>query len=241
MTSRLPQTGFTRFLLLPLMMMALLLALSGCGDKEPEQRKAFIEFLQTRVLAKTQVAVPTLTDEETKAFGPYASDYALLTDYHKGMGNVFSASLGEVFAQFRGVNTVSSLMAKRDDLQKMAEQSASWKPVLVKLRADSESKHAALKQPDDLKVVYDQVWAKVIVAPGDAALQVATQVPEVLTLLVSQVDLLKQQGDKVTVSGNIVQFTDQKALDQYNAIQQKLQPLVMDLMKTAGQLQSMIR
>jgi len=52
---------------------------------------------------------------------------------------------------------------------------------------------------------------------------------------------LKQQGDKVTVSGNIVQFTDQKALDQYNAIQQKLQPLVMDLMKTAGQLQSMIR
>jgi len=81
----------------------------------------------------------------------------------------------------------------------------------------------------------------VSVAPGDAASQVATQVPEVLTLLVSQVDLLKQQGDKVTVSGNIVQFTDQKALDQYNAIQQKLQPLVMDLMKTAGQLQSMIR
>ncbi|WP_455817883.1 DUF3053 domain-containing protein [Pseudomonas cerasi] len=241
MTSRLPQTGFARFLLLPFIMLALLLTLSGCGDKEPEQRKAFIEFLQTRVLAKSQVTVPKLTDEETKAFGPYANDYALLTDYHKGMGDVFSASLGAVFEQFRGVNTVSSLMAKRDDIKKMADQSATWQPVLVKLRADSESKHAALKQPEDLKAVYDKVWDKVIVLPGDAASQVATQVPEVLTLLVSQVDLLKQQGDKVSISGNIVQFTDQKALDQYNAIQQKLQPLVMGLMKTAGQLQNMIR
>lgn len=241
MTSRLPQTGFARFLLLPLIMFALLLTLSGCGDKEPEQRKAFIEFLQTRVLAKSQLVLPTLTKDETDAFGPYANDYAVLTDFHKGMGEVFNSSLGPVFDNFRNVNTISSLITKRDEMKKAADQSATWKPVLVKVRADAESKHAAMKQPDDLKAVYDKVWAKVVVAPDEAALQVATQVPEVLTLMVSQVDMLKQQGDKVSISGNSVQFTDQKALDQYNAIQQKLQPLLMDLMKAAGQLQSMIR
>ncbi|HBI05806.1 MAG TPA: DUF3053 domain-containing protein, partial [Erwinia persicina] len=71
--------------------------------------------------------------------------------------------------------------------------------------------------------------------------QIATLVPETLALVVSQVDLLKQQGDKVKIIGNSVQFTDQKALDQYNAIQQKLQPLVTELSNTVSKLENMMR
>lgn len=241
MTSRLTQTGFARFLLLPLIMLALLFTLSGCGDKEPEQRKAFIEFLQTRVLDKPQLAVPQLTEDEKKAFGPYVNDYAVLTDYHKGVGDVFNTQMEDVFGQLRGVSSVGTLISKRDEIKKLADLSAGWKQTLVKLRAETESKRAALKQPDDLKAVYDRVWNKVIVAPDDAAGQVATQVPEVLTLLVSQIDLLNQQSDKVKISGNMVQFSDQKTLDQYNALQQQLRPRLVDLMKAAGKLQSMIR
>lgn len=241
MTSRLPQTGFARYLLLPLMMLALLLTLSGCGDKEPEQRKAFIEFLQTRVLAKSQLAVPQLTEDEKKAFGPYVNDYAVLTDYHKGMNDVFSASLMPVFASLNNVGSVSSLMAKRDEMSKMAADSEAWKPALAKLRAETDSKRSALKQPDDLKAVYDQVYNKLVAQPDDIAQQIARLVPETLSLVVSQVDLLKQQGNKVKIVGNTVQFTDQKALDKYNAIQQKLQSLVTELSNTVSKLENMIR
>lgn len=241
MTSRLTQTGFARFLLLPFIMLALLLTLSGCGDKEPEQRKAFIEFLQTRVLAKSQLAVPQLTDDEKKAFGPYASDYAILTDYHQGMSEIFNASLVPVFSSLNHVGSVTTLIAKRDEMSKMAADSKAWEPALAKQRADADAKHQALKQPEDLKAVYDQVYTKLVAQPDDVARQIATLVPKTLALVVSQVDLLKQQGDKVKIIGNSVQFTDQKALDQYNAIQQKLQPLVTELSNTVSKLENMMR
>ena len=38
--------------------------LAGCGDDEPKQRKAFIEFLQTRIVDKPGVHVPRLNDDQ---------------------------------------------------------------------------------------------------------------------------------------------------------------------------------
>ena len=44
--------------------LALPLLLAACGDKEPEQRAAFTQFLQTRIIDKPGVRVPQLTAEE---------------------------------------------------------------------------------------------------------------------------------------------------------------------------------
>ena len=54
-------TPLHRVFLLPFMLLLMMFALSGCGDKEPAQRKAFIDFLQTRILDKPVLAVPQLT------------------------------------------------------------------------------------------------------------------------------------------------------------------------------------
>ena len=240
MKLRSPLAEMTRYLLYPLIMLAMLLTLSGCGDNEPEQRKAFIDFLQTRVLAKTELAVPALTDKEKASFGPYLHDYQVLAGYHQQMNQIFNASLGPVFTHLSSIGSVSSLMAKRDEMTKMTADSEAWKPALTKVRADTDSKHAALTQPDDLKAVYDQAYSKLIVQPDAVAQQIATLVPQVLSLVVEQVDLLKAQGDTVQITGNQVQFRDPKALEQYNAIQQQLQPLATELMKTAVKLQHMM-
>ena len=58
--------------------------LAACGDKEPEQRAAFTQFLQTRIIDKPGVRVPQLTAEE-KSFGDYAAHYAVITDFNSGM------------------------------------------------------------------------------------------------------------------------------------------------------------
>jgi hypothetical protein len=232
---------FTRYFMLPLMLATLILAVSGCGDKEPAQRKAFIDFLQTRVLAKQTVSVPQLTKEERDQFGPYSADYALITDFHTQMNSEMNASLGPVFAGLNETVTVGKLLEKRDDLQKMVESSANWREKLVVLRKQADTRHSALKQPDDLKVVYNQAYEKVVVQPSEVAEQAFTLLPKVLTLVVAKADFIKAQGKKVTISGNTLQFDKQATLDKYNAIQQQLLPLNAELIKLSGQMQKMVR
>src|SRR5471030_208012 len=234
-------TRFMRFLMLPFMLMTLVLAVSGCGDKEPAQRKAFIDFLQTRILAKQTVAVPQLTEKERDQFGPYSDDYALITDFHKQMNTEMSASLGPVFAGLNETVTVNKLLEKRDDLQKMVESSSNWREKLVVLRKQADTRHAALKQPDDLKAVYDQAYEKVVIQPSDVAEQAFTLLPKVLTLVVAKADFIKAQGKKVTISGNTLQFDKQATLNKYNAIQQQLVPLNAELIKLSTQMQKMVR
>lgn len=243
-TSSLPlasrQDNALRFLLLPFIMLALILALSGCGDKEPTQRKAFIDFLQTRILNLQTIAVPQLTEKERKDFGKYSDHYGLITDFHSQMNEEMNGSLGPVFASLNETVTVDKLLEKRDELQKMAESSKNWREKLVVLRKQADTRHAALKQPDDLKKVYDQAYEKVVVQPSAVAEQAFTLLPKVLTLVVAKADFIKAQGKNVTISGNRLQFDKQATLDKYNAIQQQLVPLNAELIKLSAEMQKMV-
>ena len=68
-----------------LIAIALLTAfVAGCND-EPAERKAFIEFLQTRIIDKPGLHVPHLTQEESASFGDYAKQYAIITDFNDGL------------------------------------------------------------------------------------------------------------------------------------------------------------
>ena len=71
------------------------LFLAGCGGNDGQQRAAFVSFLQTRVLDKPGVHVPRLTDEERARFGPYADQFAVITDFNKTMDQSISPKLSE--------------------------------------------------------------------------------------------------------------------------------------------------
>src|SRR5215208_463914 len=68
----------------------LAIGLVACGDSEATQRKAFIEFLQTRIIGKPGVHVPKLTEQETAAFGAYAGHYAVIADFNAGLDEAVS-------------------------------------------------------------------------------------------------------------------------------------------------------
>src|SRR5262245_4725283 len=69
------------------------LLLAGCGGNEGQQRAAFVQFLQTRILDKPGLHVPQLTDEERARFGPYADHYAIITDFNETMDKSVSPKL----------------------------------------------------------------------------------------------------------------------------------------------------
>ena len=60
----------------PLAALLMVVSLSGCFDKEGDQRKAFIDFLQNTVMRSGE-RLPTLTADQKKQFGPFVSDYAV--------------------------------------------------------------------------------------------------------------------------------------------------------------------
>jgi len=156
------------------------------------------------------------------------------------MNEEMNGSLGPVFASLNETVTVDKLLEKRDELQKMAESSKNWREKLVVLRKQADTRHAALKQPDDLKKVYDQAYEKVVVQPSAVAEQAFTLLPKVLTLVVTKADFIKAQGKNVTISGNRLQFDKQATLDKYNAIQQQLVPLNAELIKLSAEMQKMV-
>ncbi|MFS7383315.1 DUF3053 domain-containing protein [Rahnella inusitata] len=232
---------FTRTFLMPLMLLMMIFAVSGCGDKEPAQRKAFMDFLQSRILDKQVLAVPQLSEAEKKQFGDYSKDYAIITGFHHQMNTELDSSLVPVFAGMNGVNSVNALVEQRDDLKKMADSSQNWKEKIITLRTQADTQHAALKQPDDLKKVYDLAYEKTVVKPSEITEQVFELLPQVLNLIVAKADFIKSQGKDVTITGNRLQFSNQKQLDKYNAIQQQLVPLNAQLMQLSRQMQQMVR
>ena len=146
-------------------------ALGGWGSSEADQRKAFIAFLQDiNSRAGAHVLVPNANDE--KAFGPYLQHYAIILDFNKAMKSPTDDFMAQLIKFGYGPNPVprtieqiaatpADLTAAKDVLDKM-EQGIETR--LAKATAD----RAALKQPDDLKAVYDKTFDRLVTAPAVA-------------------------------------------------------------------------
>lgn len=82
----------------------------------------------------------------------------------------------------------------------------------------ADAAHGALKQAEDLKPVYDQVFNKVVTAPANA-LQPLIPAAQIFTQQLVQVgDFVAQQGTQVSFVANGIQFPTSQQASQYNAL-----------------------
>ena len=142
---------------------ALPLMLAACGNQEPEQRAAFTQFLQTRIVDKPGVRVPQVTDEEKKSFGDYAAHYAVITDFNSGMDASVKPLPG--IMQKGAVRSLNDIVTRRDDIKAVQASLNEMGEALLAQRAKADTAHAQLKQPDDLKAVYDKAYEKTVSLP----------------------------------------------------------------------------
>jgi len=135
-------TSFARFLSM-LCVLALGVALAGCGDKEATQRAAFITFLQTRVLDRPGVRVPQPNEEQKKSFGEYAQHYAVITEFNEGMNQSVSKPMNEIMAR-GALRSISDVVARRDDLKVAREGIVTLRKALDTQLAKADSARAQL-------------------------------------------------------------------------------------------------
>ena len=147
-------------------LVAFALLLAGCFGQEEAQRKAFIEFLQTRIIDKPGLHIPIMSDQDVANFGPYADQYRIMNGFHHQL----DAAIAKDFAramQIGSPRSVEDLVQHRAMLPVVTQGMAKMKAAIDKALADADAAHAALKQPPDLKAVYDKAYEHMVTKPAN--------------------------------------------------------------------------
>ena len=182
-------------------------ALAACGPGEATQRKAFIEFLQTRIVAKLGVHVPKLTAEETAVFGGYAKHYAVIADFNNTLDSAVSLPLQQAIAA-GAPRSLDEVVARRQDIAAIAAGLATIRTALDQQLAIADAAHAALKQPDDLKPVYDAAYERDVTMPAKAMAEIFPDADAALKAILALADFITEHQDAVKIQGSMIQISD---------------------------------
>lgn len=215
-----PARIWMRFLV-PFMALFLVLQLTGCGDKEAEQRKAFIDFLQNTVMRSGE-NLPTLSEDQKQKFGPYVSDYAIVYGFSQQVNKAIDTGLKPVVDELSAIRVPQDYLTHRDSLRQASGSLNVLSQQIQTAKMQADSSKNALKQPEDLKTIYDNIYSKVVTQPANA---LTTLLPALQTLsqdVILTGDFLQQQGSNVSFNGNSIQFPSQEQATQYNTLMSNL-------------------
>jgi len=214
--------------------------LAACGNKEAEQRAAFIEFLQTRVLDKPGLRVPTPSEEQKASFGDYAKHYAVITDFNEGMNKSVSQPMGEVMAK-GALRSIADLSSRRDDLKAAKDGLAGLRSALDQQLAKADAARAQLKQPDDLKQVYDKAYEKTVATPAATFKEVFPALDSVFNGALAVGDYLEKNKSKIQVSGASLTVSDPAVQAELNKMLQDLNGHSKAINAAQTKMQAMVR
>lgn len=194
--------------------MASMLFMTACVNKEPQERVAFIQLLQSRVSSDALLPLATLTPPEKDAVGDYADAYEVMTDFQQAMTKV-AEPLREVLAveTLRSVGEIVERKAALEAARKTLSDSAGK---LQDARAKADKARAAMTLPADLAPVYDGVYDEAVTAPAAELMQAATRMDAVARDAVGVADFVAANAtDILLVDGQarVATLTLQQALN----------------------------
>jgi Protein of unknown function (DUF3053) len=197
------------------------LALAACGDQEPAQRKAFMAFLQDiNGRTGTHVLKPTAKDEND--FGPYLQQYKIIIDYNNDMRaatEAYGHQIGKIgLGPHSTPRTIEQMAAAPQDLIAARREVEKFEHETQARLADVKAKRDALKQPDDLKLVYDKTFNKLVTTPTLAFENSSNALLEGLDASIKLADYINSHRTKLSVFGMQIQAKDQRTLDEVGAL-----------------------
>ncbi len=202
----------------PVVALLMVFSLSGCFDKEGDQRKAFVDFLQNTAMRSGE-RLPT-TDGRSQKNSLVRS--CLITRYcmatRRQVNQAMDSGLRPVVDSVNAIRVPQDYMTQREPLRQANGSLGVLAQQLQNAKLQADAAHGALKQADDLKPVFDQVYKKVVTVPADA-LQPLIPAAQIFTQQLVQVgDYIAQQGEQVSFVANGIQFPTSQQASQYNAL-----------------------
>ena len=195
--------------------------LAGCSQ-EPKQRAAFIDFLQTRILDKKSGVVPILTKQDKETLGDdYAKQYAVIQDFHEALNDTVSKPASDLLSK-GSFNSIGDIVNRRADLKTMQDALKQLRTALDVNLAKADAAHAAMKQPDDLKAVYDKAYDRSVAVPAAAFKDTFPAIDGMFDSVNQVADYLEKHRSDVKISGAMMEVNNPK-------IQAELQALLTQL------------
>ena len=173
------------------------LLLAGC-DNEPEQRQAFKDFLQSRIVDKPGIHIPLMKDETAKSFGPYARQYQIILDFNSEL----DLSALERAGRLKGeVRNLADLVAHRSELKALHEAMPEMIAQFEQRLSRANSAHAALQQPPDLKQVYDKAFERIVTRPATLLGQMLPILDQNVNAMIALTDYIAAHSYDITIEG----------------------------------------
>lgn len=227
-------------LLMPVTALFLVMQLSGCGDSDNTQQKAFIDYLQNTVM-RGSVTIPTLSEAQREQLGRYAGDYAVLVTFSQSFNRAMDASMTPLFDTLQQIHTPQDYLTQRDRLQMELGALNMLGQQIQSAKVQADSAYGTLKQPEAVKAVFDQAFAKIVTEPSNAIMPMIPQAAAVAQTLVQVGNFLQSQGPQVHFENQGVQLQSQAQVDQYNQLMHDLTVKYQALMAAKQQNASLIQ
>ena len=214
-------------------------ALAGCGDREADQRQAFVTFLRTRIIDKPGIHVPQLTADEGKAFGPYADQYAIITTFHKVLNESVSPRLASALSA-GAIQSVGDLVARRGDIRAAKASMDGIAAALGGDLAQADAAHRALRQPDDVRTAFDQAYARLVTAPAATFAAVVPATDKAFAAALDLGDYIDGHKGQVATSGSSLQVKDPATLATVNAKLEQLRASQGDMQEAQARIRTLV-
>lgn len=199
----------------------IVLQLTACGDKEGDQRKAFTDFLQNTVLRSGE-HLPSLSENQKQSFGKFASDYAIIYGFSLQANKAVDQGMRLVVDELSAIRVPQDYLTRRDSLRQANGALVMVTQQIESAKMQADSSKAALKQPDDLKKVYDSVYDKIVTQPANLLIPLLPKLQALSQGAVQTGDFLQTQGTRVSFNDGGVQFPTQDQATQYNTLMSNL-------------------
>jgi soluble cytochrome b562 len=187
--------------------LAMSLALAACGPSEPDQRKAFIAFLQNDVLPRPGARVPNPSAEKQKTFGDYAGHYAVITRFHERINASVATPMQQALSN--GVpRSLEEAIARRADIAAVRAGLTTMRTALDEAAAATEAERAALKQPDDLRAVYASAYDKLVVQPVTVFREIFPPADDAFAAILAMAELVEGNRQAIKLNGSQLEVTN---------------------------------
>jgi len=166
--------------------------------------------------------LPSLSENQKQTFGNYASDYAILYGFSQQTNQAIEQGMRPVVDELAAIRVPQDYLTRRDSLRQASGNLSVLTQQIQSAKMQADSSKATLKQPDDLKKVYDAAFTKVVTQPASTLIPLLPQLQALSQAAVQTGDYLQSQGTRVTFNDGGVQFPTQDQATQYNTLMSNL-------------------